>query len=528
MRSCPSRNKKILFSERTNTMKNIKKLVSVLMALTMVLAFAVTAYAAEPGSITVADPGNKTYTAYKIFDAEADANGNVSYSIAADSEWLEEVYDVDAGESKVVGLEFEADADPATKYTVIKRDSFSAANFAAQMKDAVSGKTPAADMDALDAGYYMVVPSEGAIASLTTVLDGQNVTIQNKNDMPFDKTVDGKKLEGVELGQVLNFKLEGKVPELTDETFYIYSVSDIMDEGITFNNDLVVKINNVEVNMEEITDAESVLTGDQIRFGKNGKTFELSLAILNRGKAADQDHPEYLGLGGAAIEITYTGTVNEDAISVISENQAVLTYGNNPDVLITKDSETRNYTARIIIDKFETGAREQKLAGAKFVLKDADGKYYKYTPAQAAVAQVGEEGQEGYVPAKPATPAKVEWVADQADATEVETDTNGKAEFIGLKDGNYKMTETAAPAGYTMLTDDIDITIDGEKATAVGLTAEQITEALTEISNINNTPGTMLPSTGGIGTTIFYMVGALLIVGAIVALAVTKRKPAEN
>ncbi len=487
-------------------MKKMKKLISVLMALTMVLACAVTAFAADPGSITIADPGDKTYAAYKIFDAADDGNGNVSYSIAADSEWLPEVFDVATGESKVVGLEFRADADPATKYEVIKRDSFSAANFAAQMKAVADGKTAAADMDALDPGYYMVIPSAGELASLTTVLAGQNVTVQNKNDMPFDKHVDDVKLEDVEVGQVVNFKLEGKVPELDDETFFVYSVSDIMDEGITFNGDVVVKINGVEVNMEEITDAEAVLSGDQIRFGKNGKTFELSLAMLERGKDAD--------LQGKAIEITYSGTINEAAVSVISENKAVLTYGNHPDRLITKDTEAKVYSARIIIDKFETGAREQKLAGAKFVLKNADGKFYKFVEADPT--------------ADPAVIAHVEWVDAQADATEVETDTNGKAEFIGLKDGAYKMTETAAPAGYTKLTDDIDITIDGEKATAVGLTAEQITQALTEITNVNNTPGTMLPSTGGIGTTIFYIVGAILLAAAAVFVFSNKKQPEKQ
>ena len=480
-------------------MKNIlKTIASALCALAIILTSANVALAAGTGKITVADPGTESYRAYKIFDAAVDGSGNITYT--ATDPWKSAIFNADGSPKEgVVGLSLNGT-------TVVRQNSFIAADFAAFLKDNIpAGATPIEFTDAaaenLDPGYYMVVSSNDdfetlqARAALTTVLDNE-VTIQNKNDMPFDKTADGQKQSSVEVGQVINFKIDGVVPTVApDDSFYAYIVTDVLDEGITFNNDLAVTIDGQAVTLTEITDPTVALTDDQVRYDANGKTFEISLDMEVRGKAAAG------GLAGKPIVITYTGTVNEQAEGVINRNFAQLEYGNDPNNLTVKDTETEHYTSKVVIDKFETDAPEQKLSGAKFVLKNSEGKFYKI--ANGAVS----------------------WVSTQAEATEVETDTNGRAEFLGLTDGEYSLVETAAPAGYTALTEPLSITINGEPALNVNNTAEQIAMDLQQIVAVSNTPGSLIPSTGGMGTYLFYAVGAIAIAAAAFMLV---RRNAEN
>lgn len=485
--------------------KTFKWIFGAFVALMLVFATTGVAIAAGAGKITVADPGAEDYRAYKIFDASANAQGDVTYTIPSNSPWHDVIFQADGSlQPGVEGLERLGSSSP---YTVKKTNSFVATDFANFLKSNIpAGATPIEFTDAaadnLDLGYYMVVSSLDdfetlqARAALTTVLDDQ-VTIQNKNDMPFDKTADGAKQSSVQVGQVINFRIDGVVPNVADsDTFFAYIVTDVLDEGLTFNNDLAVTINDESVTLREVTDPSVSLTDDQVRYGQNGKTFEISLDMEERGKDSVDD------LAGAPVVITYTATVNADAEGVVNRNFAQLEFGNDPNNLTVKDSETEHYTSKIVIDKFETDAPEQKLAGAKFVLKNAEGKFYAIDADD-----------------------EVSWVADQADATEVTTDTNGRAEFIGLADGNYQLVETAAPAGYTQLLDPIAIEVKGEPALNVNNTAEQIAMDLQQVVSVSNTPGSLIPSTGGMGTMALYGAGALALILAVV-MVVRKRSEA--
>lgn len=459
-------------------MKTVARIASLLLALVMVFGLSVTAFAAGPGTITVDNPlEGQTYTAYKIFDVTYDeSKSTYAYSIAGDSEWYAVVSPYD-------GITLTKAASENT-YAVTKNDSFSAAAFANVLKAAVEGKTGItlkladgkATATGLDLGYYFVTSSTGALCNLTTT--NPNATIHDKNDVPFDK-VDDK--TSVEVGETVSYTITGKVPDYTGFTTYTYLITDTMSEGLTFQKDATVTVGGTDVT------SACTITYD---VDSNANKFTVSIPVMNYTI-------------GAEIKVTYTAVTNDKAVTVISKNSATLTYSNNPTdskskTTTPKDEETV-YSAELVIDKYQKDNKSKKLANAKFVLKNDEGNYYKYTAATESAA------------------AQVEWVKNQADATEVTTNTNGAAVFNGLKDGTYHLVETAAPAGYNLLANEVKVVINGAKATEVDLSS------LTATAKVENSTGTTIPETGGIGTTIFYVAGGLLVLGAVILLITKKR-----
>lgn len=498
-------------------MKHARKLASLLLALVMVFALATTAFAAETGTttttgtITVANPvEGQTYTAYKIFDVIYDDQNHYSYTIGSSNPWYDTVNTYAATEGNGLTL---TQVNGGDTYVVTTGNGFSAPDFAAALKKAINGKTGktlsgdagSVTVSGLDLGYYFVASANGALCNLTTT--NPTVTIHDKNDMPFEKTADQT---DVEVGQTVNYTVTGKVPDYTGFTSYTYKVADTMSDGLTFKKDVKVTVAGTDVT------TACTVTYDA---NENANSFTVTVPVLDNKYTI-----------GAEIKVTYSATVNEKAIAVVSENKAELTYSNNP-----TDSESKTttppeivtvYSSKIVIDKHETGDENKKLPGAKFVLyKRGEGtttqptsgdydtetgngtttyyprSYYKYT---AATATAG---------------AEVKWVAEKNAADVVKTDDHGAATFGGLADGTYYLEETEAPAGYNPLTEPHKVTVAGSSTDTAKLTAT---------AKVANSTGTTLPSTGGMGTTIFYVLGAVLVVGAGVLLITKKRMSDAN
>lgn len=463
-------------------MKTVARIASLLLALVMVFGLSVTAFAAETGTITVDNPiAAQTYTAYKIFDVVYDAEGHYSYTIDSSNEWFTTVQ---AYATEANGLTL-TQANGSTTYIVTTTNAFSAPDFAVALKAAVTGKTGGITLNVadgkatatdLDLGYYFVTSTSGALCNLTTT--NPDATIHDKNDVPFGK-VDDK--TSVEVGETVSYNITGKVPDYTGFTTYTYLITDTMSEGLTFQKDAKVTVGGTDVT------SACTITYD---VDSNANKFTVSIPVMNYTI-------------GAEIKVTYTAVTNDNAVTVISKNSATLTYSNNPTdssktTTTPEDIETV-YSAKLVIDKYQKDDESKKLANAKFVLKNAEGKYYKYTAATESAA------------------AKVEWVENQTDATEVATDSSGAAVFNGLKDGTYHLVETAAPAGYNLLANEVKVVINGAKATEVDLSS------LTATAKVENSTGTTIPETGGIGTTIFYVAGGLLVLGAVILLITKKR-----
>ena len=476
-------------------MKHARKLTSLLLALVMVFALAATVAAEETtgttgtGSITVDNPiEGQNYTAYKIFDVVYDDQDHYSYTIKDDSEWYQTVsgYATEANGLKLTQV------NGTNTYVVTTTNAFSAPPFADALKAAVNGKTGKtltvaggkATATGLDLGYYFVTSTSGALCNLTTT--NPNANIHDKNDMPFKKEVNKT---NVDVGQTVTFKITGKVPDYTGFKEYTYLVTDTMSKGLTFNKDTV----EVTVGGAKVDDCTTTVDTT------NANKFTVRIPVLNRTI-------------GAEIVVTYTATVNKEAIAVISTNEAKLTYSNNPTTGETKDSEPvvqKVYTSKIAIEKVEKLAdgattTPKKLEGAEFVLykEETTGdikttKYYKWN----------------------ATDKKVEWFAEKDQADVKKTDVNGAASFEGLADGTYYLVETKAPAGYNQLDKPVKVEVHvGEHNTPVTSDTQ-----LTVTAKVENQAGTLLPSTGGMGTTVFYVLGAVLVVGAGVLLVTKKR-----
>lgn len=534
-------------------MKRFKKMMALVIAIAMVLSMSIAAFAddaaATPtGTIEITSPktdpnaDNTYYDAYKIFDMTTngtkDDDGNytaVAYTI--NSAWTGFFADGAPGAAYLVATNTgdlnQITVNDATKYINItdanvgefakKAFEYAQKNtIAATKTETVAKNAKTVKFTNLDLGYYMVYPrgasiqsgSYTSIVSLTnTAPDGK---IAQKAEWPgVTKTADDI---STEVGQKVTYTLGSKVPDTTGYSKYEFTFKDKTSAGLTYdgNNSVTVKIGT-----------QTLTAGTDYTFAASpadGNDFELTINLLKAKAGTNPAEYEAKYTYNDAIEIKYTATVNENAVTKIDKNHATLTYNNDPKDGESKDTtppvEVKTYSSRLVINKVDGASTTTPLAGAKFVLKAktigtatgdsheddlAVGKYYYYDSTAKDVKWIEITGN-----------PSLAQLAARTDITVVTTDADGKAQFDGLEDGKYELVEVEAPKGYNLLTTPVEVTINGKDAT------EQNLSPLTVTTPVENNSGSQLPSTGGIGTTIFYVVGAILVIGAGVVI-VTRR-----
>ena len=491
--------------------KMVKRIVAIALSVLMAFSFSVTAFAADTDpSITIINTNDAvsmkghTYAAYKVFNVTTIAGtekDTYDYTIV-DS--FKDFFIAKGCDTDIKAYDYvsKLDGDDAALQALAKELYAYAAE---------KGITPAATGKATSENLVIPVPSKGyylvydqgtdkdpatngekvvAAVSLNNVI--QNAVINLKADAPkLDKTITGiadaatneagaldKKAVDAQIGKHIQFELNSTVPDLTGYTDYTYTITDTFSTGLTNDKNVKIMIGDTDVT------AQSVITYDGQKF-----TATVPYDVL-KGFAK-----------GTAIVVTYSALLNKDAVAYdqFNSNIANLTYSNNPQDLTSKDktpdSEVKVYT--FTLDVTKTNNKGEVLQGAEFELRDGEGNLITVSE---------QDGR--YV------------IDPEGTTTTLVSDANGKIYVKGLSAGNYTLTETKAPEGYNPLTAPVDFTVE----VTYDLTAPtEITNVKGTEQTIINRTGGLLPSTGGIGTTIFTAAGIAIMVGAA-ALLIVKRK----
>lgn len=505
-------------------MKHIKKLASLLLVLVMVFALATTAFAEETTySITINNSAkDHTYEAYQIF------TGDLSGTTLSNIVWgsgVSEAGQTALGDAaaKTETLKTEADAKAFAKAVApYLTTAAGSANTVTDGKYVISG---------LAAGYYLVKDQDGSLIgdndSYTEYIIQVvgNVTATPKSDVPevqkkvkdINDSTDTTKTDwqdsaDYDIGDSIPFQLKATLADnVSSYTTYKVVFHDTLSKGLTYNKDAKVYIDGTETNGFTVT---ATVNADG--------TTTLTVSC---------DDVKALGAGNSSvITVEYTAKLNENAVlgSAGNPNEVYLEYSNNPNKSEEGNNETGEtpkdvvivFTYKTIINKVDSETKP--LTGAAFKLE----KLIK-----------GEDG------------AADAWTTIKEFAVD---GTTTSFTFSGLDDGQYKLTETKTPVGYNTI-DPIYFVIeathgetadvptlktlnayltdangnkqtemkDGESVNidlgTVDLTAGSIT------TTVVNKSGSELPSTGGIGTTIFYVLGGVLVLAAVVLLVTKKR-----
>lgn len=470
--------------------KTFKKLFAALLAAALVLAMAVPAFAetnATKGSITIdGTVSGETYTIYRMFKLDSYNAESNTYSYTVESAW-ENFFKTGAGRNYIT-----LDGQNHPTWTAAdENDSTTVAAFAKAALDwaKVKGITGTAEtatgdtvnFSGLDLGYYLVDSSLGALCGLNTT--NPNATIKEKNEKPEIKkevqtsTGDWGDKNNAKIGDTVEYKVEITVADGAQT----YTVTDTMSTGLTFNSGSL----KVAANGTTAAASDYTLTPTE-----NGFTLEL--------------HESYVSnlTKGTIIMVTYNATLNKNAVidGDGNTNEVKLGYGNHQNTVPSKVT-TKSYQFDLVkVD----GTTNKLLDGAEFELADGETKlsFVKDANGNYRVAAAGEEG-----------------------TTTTITVKNGKVNIYGLAGKTYTLTETKAPDGYNKLvtSETVDLT-EGSKAHAT-FDADVYKDGGVVVKN---NAGTVLPSTGGMGTTLFYVIGGGLMVAAVVLLVTKKRMEHKN
>lgn len=542
-------------------MKFTKRMATILMALAMMLCLTVPAFAAEPAAqaklIVSGDQlKGKTVHATKMFtaswvdsnnDGKIDAKDKLSYTLDTAWEGLFWAKDISTGASCPGGsidvstqqgttlnekalAYLNAMTEDSTELNTFAATAakYKTAHSIADTKTATGSDDNTATFEQLVPGYYLVQPDKGSTsatrktdAMLVNVPSDKAATLQLKSEYPsVEKKVDTDKTESsAQIGQKVNFTLTSKVPDMSEFDTYYFAFKDTMSKGLTFDKDSVevtIGGTKLEANAIKVESTPDAATG----------ATNITIEILNMKTDGTAKYT-----AGADIKVTYSATLNKDAVvgSTGNTNSAKVEYQNGPNqedhgTSNPSTTTTRTYPVKVQKHAFEdTADTTSVLAGAKFALsisetvptftKGEDGSYTLDKADTNVVRLVGSE----------ATYRVAE--KDETDAVTYFTTVDTSATIInGLKAGTYYLHEIEAPEGYNKLTAPVKVTItettgkDG-KVTGVTYTVGDKDQSTNDTVKVENKTGSMLPSTGGMGT-----IGLTVLGVGVVALGVLAPK----
>ena len=482
----------------------MKKLFAILLTLVMAMSLATTAFAEDTNPTITAPDNNRTYAVYQIFTGDLSdgvlsnikwgQNGTGTNGTTVAKETLDAVAAIagsdvnDAGKAEAIAAYVKLDSTPVG--TVTNGSSIQVPAGYYLIKD--NGPVAAGEAYSV---YVVEVIDSTTIAPKTGTTTSQK-KVDDKNDSnTSEDTVVWQDSADYDIGDAVPFQLKAVVGSDYANYNHGYKLTfhDKECEGLTFNESSV----KVYVNGKLLSEGYTVTAP-----AADGDTFDISFANLKTVTAADNTKVQ----AGSVISVEYTSTLNTSA-KIGAEgnpNTMHITYTNNPhdqqagDNGKTPDDKVIVFTYKVVVNKVDNNGNA--LTGAGFTL-------YKKNAAGA------------YEPI----------------GTEIKGEAMTQFSWVGIDDGDYKLVESTTPTGYNTIAP-IEFTVSAEHAT----TWEDFTmDALTNLSggdlasgnvstgvisaNIENLPGATLPETGGIGTQIFYAVGGVLVLAAVVLLVSKKR-----
>ena len=490
-------------------MKNMRRILALVLTVVMVMSLSATAFADEATySLTLNNAiEGHTYTAYQIFSGDSDEDGEMLSNIAWGTGISDEGKDA-------LGIA----AEVAESLTSVEAAEAFAVEVAPYLATAAGSATVAEDADTcvingLAAGYYLIqttaTPDKNDVYNyyVMKIVADTNATI--KASLPqVTKTLDDN---DANIGDTITFTLTATMPSsLQGYETYGMTFHDTLSDGLTYT-----AITSVTVNGTKLTDDQYTVTHE------DGQLTVSIADVLVHGAAINTN-----------VVVVYTAVLNENAIIGTEGNPNVvyLEYSNNPNwdadgwkdnedndndgetdeedekpedyeepTGETPEVEVRVYTWEIPVFKYTLDGEEEKaLAGAGFTLYDEDNVVNMIAAAEGVykVCALPECEHAEHV-------------------TEIVTGKTGKFEIEGLEQGTYILVETTTPNGYNTCADIVVVIGENGNLTQGGQPIDLVM--------VLNQSGTELPETGGVGTTLFYIFGSIMVVCAVVLL-ITKRR----
>lgn len=504
-------------------MKSIKRIIALLLTAVMTMTMSVTAFAADPScSLTVnvkdgQDLKGQTINLYKLFDVTTSQSGkttNYAYTV-------NDTYK--ATLATTLGIaQTSKNEDFVTKVNDLEKtgtvQKFANDFTAKALTEKLSATTDSGKItepntsykfNNLAAGYYLVYVTGGKEiqSSLVTVINAKG-EVNLKTEAPsITKRADK---ETVSIGQVVKYTVTGSVPDTTGYEQYVYTIHDELSKGLDFVNDasgttVEGTSVNVKVAFTNATDASTAPTIATLDSTKKKMSLDLSEWVR-----ANQTNK------GKDFTVTYYAKVNSNAV-VTEKNKAELEYGNKPgETTTTQPSEVKTPTYPLDVNKHIKDQTTSRLAGAKFSL------YNSKSEATSGVNAIKVSGSNGNYVVDP-TSSTTEFVSVKS----IE-EKGYNLRVNGLAEGTYYLVETKAPDGFNKLTAPIVIKITKSTDTDVNkwTISKDGTVETDKIIDVENSTGSLLPSTGGMGTIAFTVVAALLVLG--VAVSFIRDRKREN
>lgn len=509
-------------------MKKLKRMMAVLLAMVMALAMSVTVFAAEgKGSLKVKVNANntlegQTLNVYKLFDLSV---SGTNYAYTVNETYKAGIIDAlnlteqdpepDSAAlynaiSELEGTDVQDFADAFTAYALT--NNLAVTNTSEKITSAVTYYT----FSNLDYGYYLVYQTgtKELQSSLVSVDEAEGTEVDLKGEAPSitkdAQDTEGTSIDSVEIGQIVKYVITGTIPDTTGYDQYQYIIHDTLTDGLDFVDQNGTEPTDTNYSVSVQIGSTDAATRTATLSGENNRTMELDLSQWIRENQASK---------GQTFTVTYYAKVNSDAV-VTTKNSASLEYGNDPsNTTTTTPVQEKTPTFPLQIKKFADGVNY--LEGATFRI------YRSETDAQQnqnAIAVTGNNGSYTVNPVQTGEDLSYDMVSSNA-----EVGTGFNLKLNGLAAGDYWIVETDAPEGYNGVTAPIKVTVTVSADNDVNnwTISKNDTAETDKVIDIENSTGSILPGTGGMGTILFTVIGVALVIAVAGSFVVSRRRKAE-